>query len=691
MTDPFKFLTKVWSYQPDIEYGFLSVKDWEAGTWQDFPVTLPLEKDDVGDAPDTYFAPVLFKDSRRLKQNACGGVWLFADLDEVDPRSLGYLPPQVAWETSPGRFQALWRMADPLGPKAWERLNRSITYRTGADRGGWSLTKVLRVPGTVSTKHGFDFTVAVVMEDWDGVTDPDVVRRVCSKALPASDPATGRIRLPKASAREIRRTHWAELSPRARKLIRSRAVRTGDDRSAKLWELENLCLDAGMTPGETVKVVQDTVWNKFKGQRREMRMLMQDVVNAEAMQRAKGQVPERRGGSGSVPEVPAEGGEGRGLVGEGRVLEVVPYRKFMAKEFSPPGWLVEHIWSRDAFGWWVGQDKAYKTTTVLDLAVSIASGERFLGRFAVKTPGRVLYLHNEGKPAEIQGMLHRIAFEKGAFGPEGDEWGRDLPLDIRSLSGFNLAEESHREELLNYIRTAEPVAVILETWYLLAGDVDENEAKEVKPVIQWLLAVAEEERCAMIVSHHFRKGAREGGRISDAVSGSGVFARAFESRFTIERVGEEEDHLALFQASHRYEKGSKHTISVEYDKSRDEGFQVRFLTAEEEMRARGETLEADFGNGNGDGKKVVSSPRRKSNGQVPDDVYDDLFEGVVTRLAVEAKPFVVAKEYPTQLYTRADHFRKALEELNCGWQFRTLEIAGKQRVVGFPPGVEPPE
>ena len=163
------------------------------------------------------------------------------------------------------------------------------------------------------------------------------------------------------------------------------------------------------------------------------------------------------------------------------------------------------------------------------------------------------------------------------------------------------------------------------------------------------------------------------------VSGSGVFGRAYESRFTIERVGEEEDHMAMFQATHRYEKGLKHTIHVEYDKARDEGFEVRFLSREEEAMLRGGEVDFDK-DGNG---KVLQMPKRPRWSEEQQQVGGD----VATELALNEKPFIVARVYPQPEFKSASQFQRYLESLGAGWSFELRSVKRGDRVVGYPPGV----
>ena len=86
------FLNAVWASQHcpqdcDQIYRFVSVKDWDSGSWQDFPISKNRELEAISDK-NLYFAPCGFDDPRRLRRNAIAGKWLYADLDEVNPNFL---------------------------------------------------------------------------------------------------------------------------------------------------------------------------------------------------------------------------------------------------------------------------------------------------------------------------------------------------------------------------------------------------------------------------------------------------------------------------------------------------------------------------------------------------------------------------------------------------------------------------
>src|SRR5688572_7807154 len=62
---------------------------------------------------DLYWCPSLFEVPKRQTEHAMDEHALWADLDVVDPHTLKgtQYEPTIAWETSPGRYQALWVLA----------------------------------------------------------------------------------------------------------------------------------------------------------------------------------------------------------------------------------------------------------------------------------------------------------------------------------------------------------------------------------------------------------------------------------------------------------------------------------------------------------------------------------------------------------------------------------------------------
>src|SRR5882724_1678113 len=112
-----------------------------------------------------YLCPQILNTKVRRKEHviACPTAW--ADLDECSPDEC-IVPPTISLETSEGRFQAYWRFEDPLEPEEAEALSRKIAYYhsfQGADRSGWDLTQLLRVPYTHNYDHGREDEIVKVL------------------------------------------------------------------------------------------------------------------------------------------------------------------------------------------------------------------------------------------------------------------------------------------------------------------------------------------------------------------------------------------------------------------------------------------------------------------------------------------------------------------------------------------------
>lgn len=97
---------------------------------------------------DVYFSPTVYARRRRTKEAAQPSRVVHADYDATDPRAFApALVPQMVWETSPGSWQGLHILREPLELDEWERLSRRITRGLGADRGCWDMPHPIRVPG----------------------------------------------------------------------------------------------------------------------------------------------------------------------------------------------------------------------------------------------------------------------------------------------------------------------------------------------------------------------------------------------------------------------------------------------------------------------------------------------------------------------------------------------------------------
>ncbi|MPZ48910.1 MAG: hypothetical protein GEU75_06310 [Dehalococcoidia bacterium] len=198
------------------------------------------------DAGDLYFTPVKFDEPSRTQEHALPTRWLWSDLDEADPRKIKPRPT-IAWETSPGRYQALWRLTKTIDAAVASELSRRIAYKVGADHSGWDVTQLLRPPGSVNHKRAEPFTVSLLWSDGPRyrpppvLPEPSLVRGTASIALPDVEP--NRKRRPPTQLNILEDAIW----------LGRRAITTGEgkvDRSRTLWAIGCLLAKKGLAAEE---------------------------------------------------------------------------------------------------------------------------------------------------------------------------------------------------------------------------------------------------------------------------------------------------------------------------------------------------------------------------------------------------------------------------------------------------------
>ena len=156
--DAYEIMSQVWGESQG--YVFLPRKkntDWEEGRGYEYPQEEKAIRARItlseAEGYDTYWCPLVFFSPKRRKecvQPTQNTLW--ADLDAVDPNKLA-LKPSIAWKSSDNRYQALWTLKEHYAVDEVEHINKSLTYAVGADKGGWDVTQVLRVPGSTNYKY----------------------------------------------------------------------------------------------------------------------------------------------------------------------------------------------------------------------------------------------------------------------------------------------------------------------------------------------------------------------------------------------------------------------------------------------------------------------------------------------------------------------------------------------------------
>jgi hypothetical protein len=192
------------------------------------------------------------------------------------------------------------------------------------------------------------------------------------------------------------------------------------------------------------------------------------------------------------------------------------------KPSPPTPWLIKNLLPETGAGLLSGQWGTYKTTTALDLAVSVMAGPPFANRFIVKRRGGVAYFAVEGGGG-LKSRLDAIAQERGVSGELPFAWRSDCPPLMASNALDQLtrmAEEASQEIkrrfgvslVLIFIDT-----VIAAAAYANAGD--DNDTAVSQKVMSVLSGLSQQTGALVIGVDHFGKVVEVGTRGSSNKEG----------------------------------------------------------------------------------------------------------------------------------------------------------------------------
>lgn len=161
-----RFLTSIWAYDKNA-YTFISTGI--AGRWQDHPISgdrrqriAEILTEFSPAIYNIYFCPNAFSKPHRQNMFALPSRYSWCDIDDNNPTA--YRPaPNYLWQTSPGRHQGLWIWDGAARWEIAEQHSKSLVYEYGGDRNGWSITKLLRLPGTINHKPDYDAPHVLLM------------------------------------------------------------------------------------------------------------------------------------------------------------------------------------------------------------------------------------------------------------------------------------------------------------------------------------------------------------------------------------------------------------------------------------------------------------------------------------------------------------------------------------------------
>lgn len=513
-------VTRLWKQQPGDYFVLCTKRD---GDWKE----RFIHRDNLSDVDDLiqkymnaecdlYFCPHGFSAKKRTKANSVKPTLLWADLDEVDPRDLmDVLHPSIAWESSPHRFQAIWK----IDAEMTEDMNKRLTYKIGADKSGWDLTQVLRVPGSWNYKYSAPVQGRLL---WgNGPThELKFVKRIVGDEKHHPKDVIRADLDPKA----IYRKYEKALTPAARRDIKSQKATAGK-RSEVLWRLWHDCFDAGMDSDEAIALLKSTVWNKFAGRLREDEQLVAEAFKAL----------EERGNNGN--KRPADSIPNKKAVVDGKIRRIDLEENMIRMDEVQPinvDWLVPGIIPRGALTIVEGDPGVGKSYMMQYISMLVCDGKKFLTRRQYHQrpkAGTVLYFDIENDPESVTKprLIDNGLQNEGSF------------IQVKEI--LSLDTETDIEKLEMYIRFTKPDLVVFDTINTYMGSGDTHKASDVQQALSKVAGLARDYGFGCVLLRHLTKGGKD--KVQYRGQGSIAFMGMARVVHTVAKHPREEDMIVM--------------------------------------------------------------------------------------------------------------------------------------------------
>jgi DNA repair protein RadA/Sms len=491
---PTAFLLSVWGQQVvsgQSNFFCLATKS-KSGKWREHFFKWPLRtsvdeffENHSTDDYDLYFCPHGFDRPKRRKEYATGSRFLWSDMDEQDPARVKPRP-QVAWESSPGRHAALWRLSKFHDDcEEIEKHNKGLTYSTHADRGGWDFTQVLRIPGTRNHKYKGSPRGKMLWFSGDNAT-------------------------PLGDFPEFRETNAdpMELLSKIRKKIKGETYRlltstraTMGKRSEVIWKLGAELVEQGVSIEEAFVLLKASVWNKFAGRRDEDKQLRREMSKHQGKS-------ERKSIAGGLNGHKVNG-HASDDKDEGFVSKVSNERRGLIRMHTVEPEEIKYLWypyiAMGKLTLIEGDPGLGKSWLTMALASYMSRGKKLItDEFRIKKhrvqlvegPKRVLLLSAEdGVGDTLRPRLNQLEANV---------------MKIAAVDDPVKFDEEGAEEIEEHIQKFRPHLTVIDPIVAyMGGKIDMHKANETRDIMARMSRMAAAYNTAMVGVRHLTKGSRD--------------------------------------------------------------------------------------------------------------------------------------------------------------------------------------
>ncbi len=225
--------------------------------------------------------------------------------------------------------------------------------------------------------------------------------------------------------------------------------------------------------------------------------------------------------------------------GESTIVDVIADYQ---NEIPQKQWRIKEICTIGECAMIAGASKSGKSYMGTGIAISVASGRNWLGRFPCER-GRVLYLNGENSINDARERFH-VCFDAMGVSPADCE-----KITMVCADGMVKPIQELKDMLIAEIKEKQYALVICDPLYCFfqGSEIDEGDAKAFVSTIK---DICRETGCVIICIHHHSKGAAMYRNASNRASGSGMLQRAFSTLLDVSEIDTEGMNLSENQRAY---------------------------------------------------------------------------------------------------------------------------------------------
>lgn len=255
--------------------------------------------------------------------------------------------------------------------------------------------------------------------------------------------------------------------------------------------------------------------------------------------------------------------------------QFLPISELLDKDLPPIRWLVGGIIPEEGITIMAAKPASLKTWAALQMAIDVASGEKFLGEFETQQ-APVLILDAESGERLLKNRLEVLSASK------------ELPIYYRSYSGGKKFDKQFFESVLTFCVENGVKLVIYDSLIRFIDAKDENSAKDVSDGFKRFSRLKNAGISVLLIHHSRKSGDLDGVGSLDSVRGSGDIVASCDVGIVL--YGKTNNAITIRVGKNRYDEEMK-PFRAEFKKDSEEHSRWRYLGAIEERNERSDVIE----------------------------------------------------------------------------------------------------